>query len=220
MIRAVDLRKTYDLGELEVSVLKGISFAIAASEFVSIMGPSGSGKSTLLNILGCLDSPSAGTYELDGRALVGLDDDALSKVRAREIGFVFQKFCLIKYLTVLDNVLLPLEYLNVDGDRAERTAREILARVRLDHRLDHRPGQLSGGECQRVAIARALVKGPRLILADEPTGNLDRRVEEEIIGLFRELNEQIGVTIVLVTHSSEVAAMTDRTIVIRDGVLA
>ena len=200
-----------------LDVLKGISFAIKEREFVSITGPSGSGKSTVMNILGCLDSPTTGSYRLAGRAVEALADDELSEVRARHIGFVFQRFCLIKYMSVLENVVLPLEYLQVDPAEAQRRAREMLERVHLSHRLDHVPHQLSGGECQRVAIARALVKRPELILADEPTGNLDSRVQDEVIEVFRELNREMGVTIVVVTHSPEVAGRTERSIVIRDG---
>ena len=217
MIKVANLVKRYAMGAGELEVLKGISFAVARREFVSITGPSGSGKSTVMNILGCLDTPSSGSYQLSGQAVEGLHDDQLSEVRARHIGFVFQRFCLIKYLSVLENVVLPLEYLDVDPGEAEQRAREMLERVRLSHRLHHVPHQLSGGECQRVAIARALVKKPGLILADEPTGNLDSRVQDEVIAVFRELNRDLGVTIVVVTHSPEVAARTERSIVIRDG---
>lgn len=217
MIRVENLVKRFPMAGGALDVLKGVSFAVADREFVSITGPSGSGKSTVMNILGCLDTPSSGTYRLAGRAVEGLSDDELSDVRAQHIGFVFQRFCLIKYLSVLENVLLPLEYLQADPAEAARRAREMLERVRLGHRLDHLPHQLSGGECQRVAIARALVKKPGLILADEPTGNLDSRVQDEVIDVFRELNRDMGVTIVVVTHSPDVAARTARSIVIRDG---
>jgi len=219
MVVVEDLRKEYRLGDVVVPVLKGVSFGIGRGELVSIMGPSGSGKSTLMNLIGCLDTPTAGTYALDGQPVAALSDDRLSEVRARHIGFVFQSFCLIKYLTVLENVLLPTEYLDMDEHEAEGMARTWLERVGLGHRLTHLPHQLSGGERQRVAIARALVKEPKLILADEPTGNLDCRAESEVIAAFREVNEEMGVTIVVVTHSDEVAARTPRCIRLRDGVL-
>jgi putative ABC transport system ATP-binding protein len=201
MIAVRDLVKRYRMGDRDVDVVKGVSFEIASGELISIVGPSGSGKSTVMNILGCLDTPSAGGYALAGRAVERLSDDELSEVRARHIGFVFQRFCLIRYLSVLENVTLALEYQNVELDDATTRARAMLERVHLGHRLGHRPAQLSGGECQRVAIARALVNRP------------------ELIDLFHELNRDLGVTIVTVTHSPEVAARTQRTLEIRDGVL-
>ncbi|MBF0546656.1 MAG: ABC transporter ATP-binding protein [Candidatus Riflebacteria bacterium] len=219
MIRTENLVKYYKLGVLDVQVLKGISLEIKDGEFVSIMGASGSGKSTLLNILGCLDIPTSGRYFLGENPVDSMSDDQLSDVRANFIGFVFQSFQLMKYLNVIENVKLPMEYVNRSAKESDLQARKWLERVRLDHRLDHYPRQLSGGERQRAAIARALVKSPKLILADEPTGNLDRKVEGEIIDLFRELNRELKVTLIVVTHSLEVAEMTDRIIVIRDGKL-
>ncbi|HOY66086.1 MAG TPA: ABC transporter ATP-binding protein [Candidatus Ozemobacteraceae bacterium] len=219
MIRLEEIRKTYKLGIVDVPVLRGVSLHIARGEFVSIMGASGSGKSTLLNILGCLDVPTSGRYLLEDQAVDVLADNALSDLRARFIGFVFQRFHLIKYLSVLDNTKLTMEFINMADREADEAARHWLGRVRMDHRLDHYPHQLSGGERQRVAIARALIKTPKLILADEPTGNLDEAVGNEIIGLFRELNRELGLTIIMVTHSPEIASRTDRIIHIRDGLI-
>jgi putative ABC transport system ATP-binding protein len=219
MIRLEDIRKDYQLGIVDVKVLRGVSLHIAQGEFVAVMGASGSGKSTLLNILGCLDTPTTGRYLLEGTPIDSLDDNALSEVRARAIGFVFQRFHLIKFLSVLDNTKLPMEFLNLRDAEADAAARHWLTRVRIEHRLDHFPYQLSGGERQRVAIARALIKTPKIILADEPTGNLDEAVGKEIIQLFRELNRELGITVIMVTHSPEIAAVTDRTIHIRDGLI-
>ncbi|MBI3892436.1 MAG: ABC transporter ATP-binding protein [Candidatus Wallbacteria bacterium] len=217
MIELNDVRKNYKLGDVDVEVLKGVTLSVDEGEHVSIMGPSGSGKSTLLHILGCLDTPTSGVYRLANRDVGRLTDSQLATVRAREIGFVFQQFCLIKYLSVLDNVVLALEYLNVEYREARRTAISWLERVHLGHRLTHVPRQLSGGERQRVAIARAVSKTPKLVLADEPTGNLDSRTQEEIIELFGELNRDLGLTIMVITHSPEVAARTRRTIALKDG---
>ncbi len=214
-----NVTKTYALGVVAVPVLKGVSFSLRRGELVSIMGASGSGKSTLLNILGCLDTPTSGRFLLDGIPVDTLDDDALSTIRARAIGFVFQRFHLIKYLSVLENTKLALEFLNMPEREADALARHWLGKVKLEHRLDHYPYQLSGGERQRVAIARALIKTPKLILADEPTGNLDLKVGAEIMNLFRDLNRELGLTIVIVTHAREIADQTERCIVIRDGVL-
>ena len=219
MVILENITKDYHLGRVEVNVLKGVSFRLRAGELVSIMGASGSGKSTLLNIIGCLDTPTTGRYLLDNIPINTLDDNRLSEIRARSIGFVFQQFHLIKYLTVLDNTKLPMEFLNMPESEADALARKWLQKVKLDHRLDHYPNQLSGGERQRVAIARALIKTPKLILADEPTGNLDVKVGHEIIELFKELNRELGITIVIVTHAKEIAEQTQRCITIRDGLL-
>jgi len=219
LISIENIRKNYKLGSVDVEVLRGVSFFIREGEFISIMGPSGSGKSTLMNIIGCLDTPTSGSYRFEGVPVDTMSDNHLSDMRARSIGFIFQQFHLIKYLTVLDNVKFPLEFLNVGDNAADARARNWLQKVRLDHRLDHLPSQLSGGERQRVAIARALVKNPKLILADEPTGNLDAKVGLEIMDLFRNLNRELGITIVVVTHAREVAALTDRCLTIGDGVL-
>ncbi len=219
MVVLENIRKDYKLGIVDVNVLKGVSLRIAPGELVAVMGASGSGKSTLLNIIGCLDTPTSGKYLLDGRTVDSLDDNALSGIRAASIGFVFQRFHLIKYLSVLDNVKLPMEFLGLGRRRADDLAREWLGKVRMDHRLDHFPHQLSGGERQRVAIARALIKTPRLILADEPTGNLDEKVGQEIVTLFQQLNRDHGITVIIVTHSRELAAATNRCIVIKDGLI-
>ncbi|NLI79138.1 MAG: ABC transporter ATP-binding protein [Candidatus Riflebacteria bacterium] len=219
MIRLENIRKDYRLGIVEVPVLRGVSLHIAEGEFVAVMGASGSGKSTLLNILGCLDTPSSGRYLLEGTPIDSLTDNALSEVRARSIGFVFQRFHLIKFLSVLDNTKMPMEFLNVKDAEADTAARRWLGRVRMEHRLDHFPHQLSGGERQRVAIARALIKTPKIILADEPTGNLDEKVGHEIIQLFRDLNRELRVTVIMVTHAPDIAAVADRTIHIRDGLI-
>jgi macrolide transport system ATP-binding/permease protein len=216
-----DLYKTYHLGEIDVPVLKGVSLTVCRGEFVALMGTSGSGKTTLMNIVGCLDRPSAGEYWLDGEDVTSLSADDWAQIRNRKIGFVFQTFNLLPRTSALDNVMMPLSY--TAGHLSEREARQqaedLLGRVGLAGRLDHEPSQLSGGQQQRVAIARALVNHPPLLLADEPTGNLDSRTSEEVLELFRKLNEQ-GVTIILVTHDEEVARVAKRIIRISDGVLA
>jgi putative ABC transport system ATP-binding protein len=211
-----DLRRSYIMGEQELEVLHGVDLQIDTGEFVAIMGPSGSGKSTLMHILGCLDRPTSGRYVLDGLEVQNLDDLELSRLRNHKVGFIFQSFNLIPQLDVIENVELPMLY---SGEsRSERLSRasELLHRVGLAHRGSHRPTELSGGECQRVAIARALVMKPRLILADEPTGNLDSRTGEEIMQIFDELHAQ-GTTLLLVTHDPGVAARADRIVRIRDG---
>ncbi len=204
------------MGGGEVRALDGVDLEISAGEYLAIMGPSGSGKSTLMNILGCLDTPSAGSYELAGTAVHALDDDQLAAIRNREIGFVFQTFNLLPRADAVANVSLPLLYAGIDRSERRRRAREALARVGLEDRLGHRPNELSGGQCQRLAIARALVTGPSIVLADEPTGNLDSKTSEEIIGLFDQLS-RAGTTLILVTHEDDVAAHARRRIRLRDG---
>jgi len=220
MIQVRDLRKTYQMGDIEVPALRGISFEIERGEFVAIMGPSGSGKSTLMNLLGCLDTPESGQYILDGLPVEHLDRDLLAAVRNRKIGFVFQQFNLLPRQTALENVALPLVYLGGVSatERAER-AQEMLELVGLGDRLEHRPKELSGGQQQRVAIARALITQPALLLADEPTGNLDSKSSLEILALFEQLNAQ-GITVVLVTHEPDIALHAQRVLTVRDGLLA
>ncbi|PKG56952.1 macrolide ABC transporter ATP-binding protein [Shewanella sp. Choline-02u-19] len=215
MIEVHDLKKEYPMGDTCVKALNGVSFSIAKNEFVAIMGPSGSGKSTLMNIIGCLDKPSSGGYSLNEQEVAQLDDDALSAVRNKEIGFVFQSFHLLPRLSALQNVLLPLRFSD-HPDQDPRYAHELLARVGLETRHDHRPNQLSGGQRQRVAIARSLVNRPAILLADEPTGALDSKTSVEIMALFTELHKA-GQTIILVTHEEEVAAYAQRIIRMRDG---
>ncbi|MGL4551031.1 MAG: ABC transporter ATP-binding protein [Gemmataceae bacterium] len=221
LIEIKNLVKTYDLGEVKVNALCGVSLDIADGEFVALIGPSGSGKSTLMNTLGCLDRPTSGSYRLAGEQVAGLNPDQLALMRTRRIGFVFQSFNLLSRTTALENVEAPLLY-NRDCPRGERHARAagLLAKVGLGDRLDHRPNQLSGGQQQRVAIARALVNRPPILLCDEPTGNLDTRTSREIMGFFRELNQKDGLTVILVTHDLEVARKADRAIVLIDGLIA
>jgi putative ABC transport system ATP-binding protein len=212
------VRKTYASGVLSVEALRGIDLRITAGEYVAIIGPSGSGKSTLMHILGCLDVPTEGRYELAGRDVSHLDEAALAQIRNQEIGFVFQQFNLLPSLTALRNVALPLVYSGAAADERERRARLALDRVGLADRADHRPGELSGGQQQRVAVARALVTEPSMILADEPTGNLDSVSSADVLGLFRELHDS-GRTIVLITHEPSVAAQADRVLSIYDGAI-
>jgi ABC-type lipoprotein export system ATPase subunit len=218
LIELRDLRKVYDLGEVKVTALAGVSLDIAQGEFVALIGPSGSGKSTLMNTLGCLDRPTSGSYHLDGEEVAGLGPDRLARLRNRKIGFVFQSFNLLSRTTALENVEAPLLY-NPDCPRRQRYKRaaSLLQRVGLSDRLDHRPNQLSGGQQQRVAIARALVNQPPILLCDEPTGNLDTRTSREIMTLFRELNRVDGLTVILVTHDPDVARQADRALVLIDG---
>jgi len=216
VIDAKDLVREYPMGEGTVRALAGVDLRVAEGEFVALVGSSGSGKSTLLGILGCLDSPTAGTYLLDGQAVEHLDETALARVRNRRIGFVFQSFNLLPRLRADENVALPLRYAGLAKSERLARAREILDQVGLGDRVDHTPMELSGGQCQRVAIARALATDPRLILADEPTGNLDSKTGDEILGLFRSLHGQ-GRTIVMVTHDDAVAATADRRVSLADG---
>ncbi|MGE5528629.1 MAG: ABC transporter ATP-binding protein [Patescibacteria group bacterium] len=218
MIHLQDVTKTYIIGQIEVQALRGVSFAIQPGEFVSIMGPSGSGKSTLMNILGCLDRPTRGQYLLDGRPVGSLGSRELAGVRNRWIGFVFQSFNLLPRLTALQNVELPLVYAGMGQAERHKRAREALRLMNLADREHHRPQELSGGQQQRVAIARALANRPKLILADEPTGNLDTQSSREIMATFQELN-QSGITIVLVTHEPDIAAFSQRMLKFRDGLL-
>ena len=211
-----DIRKTYHAGTVDVPVLKGVNFQVNRGEFIGIMGSSGSGKSTLLNILGLLDKPTGGVYRLDGQAVETLSDQELTTIRNIKIGFVFQSFNLFPHLTVQENIEVPMMYAGVDIRTRHRVAREMAEKVKLAHRLDHRPTQLSGGECQRVAVARSLVNNPTFILADEPTGNLDEKTGNEIMGLFHELH-RAGTTIVMVTHNPQYEPEYDRVIYLRNG---
>ena len=219
LIAVQDVTKVFRMGDVEVRALRGVSLEIAAGEFVAIRGPSGSGKSTLMNILGCLDRPTAGRYLLEGRDVAPLDRDALARIRNRMLGFVFQSFNLLHRTSAIENVELPLLYAGVGRVERRRRAIEALERVGLGDRLDHTPNRLSGGQQQRVAIARALVSEPKLILADEPTGNLDSRTSVELMALFQELGRS-GITIVLVTHEPDVATFVGRVVVVRDGHIA
>jgi putative ABC transport system ATP-binding protein len=220
VIEIRDLTKVYRMGEVEVRALEGVSLTVERGEFVAIMGPSGSGKSTLMNILGCLDRPSAGTYRLDGIDVSRLDRDQRAEIRNAKIGFVFQSFNLLARTRATENVELPLLYgeLGLSALERARRSRASLARVGLAGREDHYPSQLSGGQQQRVAIARALVTDPAILLADEPTGNLDSRTSEEIIGIFQELNDA-GKTVVLITHEPDIAAHAKRVVYVRDGLI-
>ncbi|MCZ8115580.1 ABC transporter ATP-binding protein [Silanimonas sp.] len=216
MIELVGIHKHYVMGDQEVRALDGVDLFIDRNEYVALIGPSGSGKSTLMNLLGCLDTPSAGHYLLNGRDTATLDDNELAHVRNREVGFVFQSFHLLPRMSVLDNVMQPLVYRGLPRAERRRRAVESLERVGLGNRLDHRPNQLSGGQRQRVAVARALVGEPSLLLADEPTGNLDSRTSAEIMALFDALHAQ-GQTVVVVTHEPDIAAHCHRTVRIGDG---
>ena len=218
LIETRDLWKTYVMGSEEIHALRGVSIEIERGEYVAIMGPSGSGKSTLMNLIGCLDTPSKGTYLLNGKEVSQMNDNELARIRNEEIGFVFQTFNLLPRATALHNVELPLVYAGVPSKERQERARGALDKVELSQRMTHRPNELSGGQRQRVAIARALVNNPSILLADEPTGNLDSKTGQEIMALFARLH-QAGNTIVLVTHEADVAAFAHRSIHIRDGMV-
>ena len=217
----IDMRKiwkVYSTGSVEVEALRGIDLVIGENEFVSVMGPSGSGKSTLMNLMGCLDTPSSGEYFLEGQKVESLSPNELAEIRNKKVGFVFQNFNLLPYATAFENVEVPLIFGGVASRKRRKRAMEFLDKVGLADRADHKPGELSGGELQRVAIARALVNQPRLILADEPTGNLDTGSGQEIINLFEELGRQ-GHTVVVITHDHSIAERTHRIIKLRDGMI-
>ncbi|MEJ2606796.1 MAG: ABC transporter ATP-binding protein [Anaerolineales bacterium] len=217
-MEAEDLTKVYRMGEFEVHALCGVSMRVKPGEVIAIMGPSGSGKSTLMNILGCLDRPSSGCYKLDGQEIADLSDDELAEIRSHKVGFVFQSFNLLGRQTALTNVELPMRYAGVSNGRRKR-AIQALEDVGLGDRIHHRPNELSGGQQQRVAIARALVNNPAIILADEPTGNLDTKSGEEIMDILLDLNEKFSTTLIFVTHDPEIAVRTERVIMLRDGLV-
>lgn len=218
VIQVKGLTKHYSLGTQTVEALRGVSFGIEQGEFIAIMGPSGSGKSTLMNIIGCLDSPTDGTYHLNNQEVSTLEGDELAGIRNKEIGFVFQNFHLLARNSALDNVMLPLKYAGVDKEGQLKRAKNALSQVGLESRMDHQPSELSGGQQQRVAIARALVNNPSILFADEPTGNLDSQTGRDVMQLFHNLHQQ-GQTIILITHENEVAAEAQRTIFIKDGLI-
>lgn len=218
VIEAEGITKVYRMGDIEVHALRGVDLRIARGEIVSIMGPSGSGKTTMMNILGCLDRPTSGSYSLDGSQVAELSDDQLAEIRNKKVGFVFQSFNLLGRQTALTNVELPMRYAGVSNGRRRR-AKEALEAVGLGDRIQHRPNELSGGEQQRVAIARALVNNPAMIMADEPTGNLDSKSGVEIMRILLDLNKNLGTTLIFVTHDPEIAAYTNRVINLLDGLI-
>jgi putative ABC transport system ATP-binding protein len=218
VVELVDVRKFYQMGQTQVRALNGVSLQIRRGSFWALMGPSGSGKSTLLNLIGCLDRPTSGRYILEGDDVSELDDDSLSEFRLRHLGFIFQSFNLIPQLTVRENIEMPLYYLDWEAERAAARAEELADQVGLGDRLNHRPMELSGGQQQRVAIARALANDPPILLADEPTGNLDSSTSEQIMKMLRQLNEQ-GKTIIMVTHEADIAACARQRLHMRDGLI-
>ncbi|WP_068267668.1 ABC transporter ATP-binding protein [Caviibacter abscessus] len=218
MISIKDIRKTYFIGKNEIEILKGVNLEVSEGEYVAIMGTSGSGKSTFLNIIGCLDKATSGTYVLDGKNIAELNDDQLSEIRCQKVGFVFQAYNLLPKLNAIDNVELPAKYLGMDKETRHKRAEELLIKVGLEDRMLHFPNELSGGQKQRIAIARALINNPRIIFADEATGNLDSKSTEEILQIFKTLNDS-GVTIIMVTHEEDVARHTKRIVRLKDGVI-
>ena len=218
IINVKDIKKSYTVGTQEVNALRGINLSVEKGEFISIMGPSGSGKTTLMNIIGCLDTPSSGEYELNGSLVSKLEDDELARIRNKEIGFVFQSFNLLAKNSVLENVMLPLKYAGFEKSEAVKKSNEVFDKVGLSDRLAHTPAELSGGQQQRVAIARALVNKPSIIFADEPTGNLDSKTGKEVMTIFKELNAS-GQTIILITHEESIANQSNRIITIKDGLI-
>jgi putative ABC transport system ATP-binding protein len=218
LLQLRNIRKTYHVGEVEVQALRGVSLDVEHGEYVALMGPSGSGKTTLMNMLGCLDRPTDGSYLLEGEEVAEMSGDQRASLRNKKIGFVFQNFNLLARTTALENVELPLLYCRrFRAGRRRQRARELMKKVGLESRMDHHPSQLSGGQQQRVAIARALSNEPAILLADEPTGNIDSHTSREVMDLFRQLNEEDGITIILVTHDQDVARHARRTVVLRDG---
>ena len=218
IINVKDIKKSYTVGTQEVNALRGINLSVEKGEFISIMGPSGSGKTTLMNIIGCLDTPSSGEYELNGSLVSKLEDDELARIRNKEIGFVFQSFNLLAKNSVLENVMLPLKYAGFEKSEAVKKSNEVIDKVGLSDRLAHTTAELSGGQQQRVAIARALVNRPSIIFADEPTGNLDSKTGKEVMTIFKELNAS-GQTIILITHEESIANQSNRIITIKDGLI-
>jgi putative ABC transport system ATP-binding protein len=218
IIQTQDLKRFFQVGSEQVKALDGINLSVEKGEFLSIMGPSGSGKTTLMNIIGCLDTPTHGTYLLNSKLVNDLDSDELAGIRNKEIGFVFQSFHLLAKNSALNNVMLPLKYAGVKEDKAIIKAKNVLDKVGLTNRIDHAPSELSGGQQQRVAIARALVNNPSIIFADEPTGNLDSQTGDDVMNLFKELNDQ-GQTIILITHEEDIARQSKRIINIKDGLI-